>query len=346
MDYVHIDERKTKEPLPYNFTAYIETKDKIYRFEFRFNITANYYPFIELWHTYVPNATYYCYIPLENKVVISDHIVEGTKYFFVEKDGKLSRIVDINKYHYGKSEFLGREIIGPIYYFSEVDLKYSLGNRTMLGRCWMDEFLENYRKGFEWENYSVTIYPVYIVGNGTSETLCLSMMLDAKDNVGYVRYDLNALNMVRINGAYFSIKGIPQENPLENGKNYTTWYEDYIQYRDKVGYKFGFSNFTFVLNSTLKIELWNVNIFNFTIDMEVEKPVTSYYSMSYKMEWKVVVENKEYPFLSPQNITGGKYFCYLPAENNVVISDHIVEGTKYFFVEKDGFLSRIVEAKG
>ena len=97
MDYVHIDERKTKEPLPYNFTAYIETKDKIYRFEFRFNITANYYPFIELWHTYVPNATYYCYIPLENKVVISDHIVEGTKYFFVEKDGKLSRIVEVRK---------------------------------------------------------------------------------------------------------------------------------------------------------------------------------------------------------------------------------------------------------
>jgi len=93
----HIDMRKTKEPLPYNFTAYVETKDKIYRFEFRFNITAKYYPFIELWHTYVPNATYFWYIPSENNVVISDHIVDGTKYFFVEKDGFLSRIVEVRR---------------------------------------------------------------------------------------------------------------------------------------------------------------------------------------------------------------------------------------------------------
>ena len=92
----HIDMRKTKEPLPHNFTAYVETKDKIYRFEFRFNIAAKYYPFIELRHTYdIPNATYFCYIPTENKVVISDHIVDGTKYFFVEKDGFLSRIVEV-----------------------------------------------------------------------------------------------------------------------------------------------------------------------------------------------------------------------------------------------------------
>ncbi len=100
MDYVDIHMRNTKEPLPYNFTAYIETKDKIYRFDFRFNITAEYYPFIYLrdgWEPYVPNATYYCYIPSENKVVISDHIVEGTKYFFVEKDGFLSRIVEVRK---------------------------------------------------------------------------------------------------------------------------------------------------------------------------------------------------------------------------------------------------------
>jgi len=97
-DYVHIDERKTKEPLPYNFTAYIETKDKIYRFDFLFNITAKYYPFIELWHTYdIPNATYFCYIPSENNVVISDHIVDGTKYFFVEKDARLSRIVEVRR---------------------------------------------------------------------------------------------------------------------------------------------------------------------------------------------------------------------------------------------------------
>lgn len=44
-----------------------------------------------------PNATYFCYIPSENKVVISDHIVEGTKYFFVEKDERLSRIVEVRR---------------------------------------------------------------------------------------------------------------------------------------------------------------------------------------------------------------------------------------------------------
>ena len=48
------------------------------------------------WDPYVPNATYFCYISTENNV-ISDHIVEGTKYFFVEKDSFLSRIVEVRR---------------------------------------------------------------------------------------------------------------------------------------------------------------------------------------------------------------------------------------------------------
>ncbi len=97
MDYVNIHERNTNITLPYNFTAYVETRRVIYRFDFRFNITNKYYPFIGLWESYyIPNATYYCYIPSEHKVVIADHLVDGTKYFFVEKDGRLSKITEVS----------------------------------------------------------------------------------------------------------------------------------------------------------------------------------------------------------------------------------------------------------
>ncbi len=94
---VDIDTRNTNATLPYNFTAYVETKDRIYRFDFRFNLTNKHYPFIDLdYLSEITNATYYCFIPSEDKVVISDHLVDGTKFFFIEKDGRLSKIAEVS----------------------------------------------------------------------------------------------------------------------------------------------------------------------------------------------------------------------------------------------------------
>ncbi len=94
---VDIDPRNTNATLPYNFTAYVETKDKIYRFDFRFNLINKHYPFIDLdYLSELVNATYYCFIPSEDKVVISNHLVNGTKFFFVEMDGRLSKIAEVS----------------------------------------------------------------------------------------------------------------------------------------------------------------------------------------------------------------------------------------------------------
>ncbi len=99
-NYLHIDERRVNDTLPYNFTVYIETKDKIYRMEFDFNLTDEWGPYLDLWllyhknnfSYYIPGATYFCYNSSWGKVVISDHLVAGTQYYFIEKNGILSEI--------------------------------------------------------------------------------------------------------------------------------------------------------------------------------------------------------------------------------------------------------------
>ena len=99
LNVVDIPQRVTNATLPYYFTAYIETKDKIYEMNFVFNLTDEWGPYLDLWDLYIkynslyiPNATYFCYNPSWGKVVISNHLVPGTKYYFVEKNGVLSGI--------------------------------------------------------------------------------------------------------------------------------------------------------------------------------------------------------------------------------------------------------------
>lgn len=106
--YADIYERRVKGPLPYNFTAYIETKDKIYRMEFIFNLTDEPYPLIDLYELYhlgndtfdIPGATFFCYNSTWGKVIISDHFVKGTEYYFVEKNGTLSEIWSVEEVKY------------------------------------------------------------------------------------------------------------------------------------------------------------------------------------------------------------------------------------------------------
>lgn len=87
--------KNTNASLPYNFTAYIETQDKIYRMEFMFNITDKHYPYLDPYYDNITGATYFCYV--SGNVVVSDHIVDGTQYYFMEKNGLLSKIVGVEK---------------------------------------------------------------------------------------------------------------------------------------------------------------------------------------------------------------------------------------------------------
>ena len=98
-DFASMFQRITNATMPYYFTVYIETKDKIYEMKFVFNLTNKLEPYLDLWKLYIkynslyiPNATYFCYNPTWGKVVISNHLIPGTKYYFVEKDGLLSSI--------------------------------------------------------------------------------------------------------------------------------------------------------------------------------------------------------------------------------------------------------------
>ena len=98
-DFASTPQRVTNATMPYYFTAYIETKDKIYEMNFVFNLTNKLEPYLDLPDLYgkydslyIPNATYFCYNSTWGKVVISDHLLPGTKYYFVEKDGLLSSI--------------------------------------------------------------------------------------------------------------------------------------------------------------------------------------------------------------------------------------------------------------
>ena len=101
--YTDIHMKHTNASLPYNFTAYVETKNKIYKMEFMFNITDEHYPYLEPEYNYttgatyfnITGATYFCYV--DGNVVISDHIVDGTQYYFVEKNGMLSKILEAKK---------------------------------------------------------------------------------------------------------------------------------------------------------------------------------------------------------------------------------------------------------
>ena len=95
--------------LPYNFTAYIETKDKIYKMKFVFNLTNKLGPYLDLQDLYVkynsfyvPRATYFCYNSTWGKVVISNHLVPGTQYYFIEKNGVLSSIWTPRQVQYGR----------------------------------------------------------------------------------------------------------------------------------------------------------------------------------------------------------------------------------------------------
>ena len=97
------DMKYTNASLPYNFTAYIGTQNKIYRMEFMFNITDEHYPYLEPEYNYttgasyfnITGAKYFCYV--NGNVVVSDHIVNGTQYYFIEKNGLLSKIEEMKK---------------------------------------------------------------------------------------------------------------------------------------------------------------------------------------------------------------------------------------------------------
>ena len=110
LDVVHIDNREVNKTVPYNFTAYIETKDKIYEMKFVFNLTNEWGPYLDLQYLYfkegdnysIPGATYFCYNSTWGKVVITDHLVAGTQYYFVEKDGVLSEIWTPYQVKYGR----------------------------------------------------------------------------------------------------------------------------------------------------------------------------------------------------------------------------------------------------
>ncbi len=109
LDVVHIDNREVNKTLPYNFTAYIETKDKIYKMKFVFNLTNELEPYLDLQDLYVkyngfyvPGATYFCYNSTWGKVIISNHLVPGTQYYFIEKNGVLSSIWTPRQVQYGR----------------------------------------------------------------------------------------------------------------------------------------------------------------------------------------------------------------------------------------------------
>ena len=93
--YVHNDMKYTNASLPYNFTAYIETQNKIYKMEFMFNITDKQYPYLDSYYDNITGAKYFCY--LNGNVVTSNHIVDGTQYYFMEKNGLLSKIMGVKK---------------------------------------------------------------------------------------------------------------------------------------------------------------------------------------------------------------------------------------------------------
>ena len=109
LDVVHIDNREVNKTVPYNFTAYIETKDKIYEMNFVFNLTNKLGPYLDLQDLYVkyngfyvPGATYFCYNSTWGKVIISNHLVPGTQYYFIEKNGVLSSIWTPRQVQYGR----------------------------------------------------------------------------------------------------------------------------------------------------------------------------------------------------------------------------------------------------
>ena len=109
LDIVDIP-RRNNTTLPYNFTAYIETKDKIYEMKFVFNLTNELGSYLDLQYLYfkngdnysIPGVTYFCYNSSWSKVVISNHLIAGTQYYFVEKNGVLSSIWTPYQVKYGR----------------------------------------------------------------------------------------------------------------------------------------------------------------------------------------------------------------------------------------------------
>ncbi len=358
--YADIYERRVKAPLPYNFTAYIETKDKVYEMKFVFNLLDEHYPFLDLqdlyymgnYSFYIPGAKYFCYTPYgKNKVVISNHIVPGTKYFFAEKDGVLSAITRyLPEQKYVKRDFY----VNKLFYFTPNELNATILNSTPLAKYWEKEYLKSYEWEMNMGSILMEVYPIYFLGyNGTSlgynttkGQLILNSIVNSTKYVGNITYTLNALKAIPLNGAYFDTGVVPHKNPLNNGVHYKRVYRNYMEYWQEVKYAFNTENFTFSSQLYLNISYWTASEIPYSVTITVEQK--DYYHdilenvTYYTLQIHFNLTREEYPFLNP-NITGHNvtYFCYNSTWGKVVISDHFVEGTEYYFVEKNGTLSEI-----
>ena len=358
--YFNLNERKVNGTLSYNFTAYIETKEKMYEMKFVFNLPNEHYPFLDLqdlyymgnYSFYIPGAKYFCYTPYgKNKVVISNHIMPGTKYFFAEKDGVLSAITRyLPEQKYVKKDFY----VNKLFYFTPNELNATILNSTPLAKYWEKEYL----KSHEWEmnvgGISIEVYPIYFLGyngtflgyNTTKGQLILNSIVNSTKYVGNITYTLNALKAIPLNGAYFDTAVAPQGNPLNNGAHYKRVYRNYMEDWQEVKYAFNTENFTFSSQLYLNISYWTASEIPYSVTITLEQK-DYYHDMlenitHYTLQIHFSLVREEYPFLEP-NTTGHNvtYFCYNASWGKVVISNHLVPGTQYYFVEKNGVLSAI-----
>ncbi len=359
-DFVDIDSRDVNKTVPYNFTAYIETKDKIYEMKFVFNLINKWGPYLDLqdlyymgnYSFYIPGAKYFCYTPYgKSKVVISNHIVPGTKYFFAEKDGVLSAITRyLPEQKYVKKNFY----VNKLFYFTPNELNATILNSTPLAKYWEKEYLKSHEWEMNVDGISIEVYPIYFLGyngtflgyNTTKGQLILNSIVNSTKYVGNITYTLNALKAIPLNGAYFDTGVVPQKNPLNNGAHYKKVYRNYMEYWQEVKYAFNTENFTFSSQLYLNISYWTASEIPYSVTITVEQK--DYYHdilenvTYYTLQIHFNLAREEYPFLNP-NITGHNvtYFCYNSSWGKVVISDHLVAGTQYYFVEKNGVLSSI-----
>ncbi len=359
-DFVDIDGGDVNKTVPYYFTAYIETKDKIYEMNFVFNLTDEWEPYLDLqdlyymgnYSFYIPGSKYFCYTPYgKSKVVISNHIVPGTKYFFAEKDGVLSAITRyLPEQKYVKKNFY----VNKLFYFTPKELNATILNSTPLAKYWEKEYL----KSHEWEmnagGISIEVYPIYFLGyngtflgyNTTKGQFILNSIVNSTKYVGNITYTLNALKAIPLNGAYFDTAVAPQGNPLNNGAHYKRVYRNYMEDWQEVKYAFNTENFTFSSQLYLNISYWTASEIPYSVTITVEQKDYYYDILEnvtyYTLQIHFNLAREQYPFLNP-NTTGHNvtYFCYNSSWGKVVISDHLVAGTQYYFVEKNGVLSRI-----
>ncbi len=349
----------------FRFTINFETNDSIYVFTYIFNISGMSYPFLEYelpddpdpgYHVeHLKNATFFCYTPYgKRKVVVSDHVVYGTEYFFAEKNGNLSYI-----YQYiPETKEIKRELnISALHYFTEDDMNATLLNGTALSGFWREEYLKTHSWNLSEGGISIRVYTDHVIGTGNdgpTDALFTGVLTSSKFvNMGYFLSDAERISGI---GYPNTVLTLP-DNPLNNGKNYTIGSQFYNREPDFVAMGatlyFNTSDFTFTANFSVRIQHWDhqeLPLVEEKIVIRVKQESyfhrilinVTYYTLNLHLN----LTSEEYPFLDPRNVTNGTYFCYVPDLNAVITSDHVLDGTKYYFVEANGLLSRIVAVQG